>query len=183
MRRRGLFFVEGSMSKQGFHPILRVKGYGEFTSPERKDGFPVELFHRPGDKSTVYSWVTFPDTAAGWRDSDMVQVHPGALSTVLVTVMNWAPILATKSAAEIRSFSITLLDRVPTREELRFEGRAAPQGAGKAIIVEGSVYDARDKLLARGIGVVDLHTPAELRQSARCAPQDIHAFEQMVAKL
>lgn len=171
------------MSKQGFTPMLRVTGYGEFTSPEKKDGLPIELFYRQGDKTAVYAWVAFPDTAAGWRDKDMSQVHHGPLSTVLVTVMSWAPILATKNSSQIRSYSISFIDRVPVREELRFEGKAVPQSGGKAIVVEGAVYGPNDKLLVRGTGVVDLYTPDELRRTGKCVPQDVDAFEKMVAQL
>jgi len=168
---------------------LTLKGYQDYTNPENDRGLPM---HFATNERGVSSQFTIPAHMGGWRTSTLLAAHPGAVDTVLSTVMGRTAIARTKKAALIKSFSVEYLDFVPTDKQLQCEARVVGAPGAHEAVLEGRILDENKKLLAKSVGTYSLFSMEELsapqgtawRSTAvRCSTAALQQFESMTKGL
>jgi acyl-coenzyme A thioesterase PaaI-like protein len=136
-----------------------LKGYGDFTSPENKNGIPMEI---TATKDGVTATFKIPDFMSGWRAPQIVGAHPGAVDTVLSTATGWAAVRVTKRFALQKTVSVEYFDLVPVGAQLRCVGRVLRgRGEGEAVAV-AEILDDKNEVLATSTATYALFTKDEL---------------------
>lgn len=164
--------------------VPRVPNYRDFTSPDNKDGLPmrVEVTER-----SVVSRFTIPDHMAGWRSEAVTGAHPGAVATVLATVMGQGVSYRAKRAAWIKSMSIEYFGLVPVGRALQCEAKEMHKRGDREQLVDATITDEKGEVLARARGEYYLFEMDELRatqslvssRQVACAQAFLPTFEQL----
>lgn len=161
--------------------LPRVRGYNDFTGGETGTGLALEF---TTDGKTVESNFQIPASMAGWRTVKMVAAHPGAIDTVLSTIMGRAAIFQTKQAALLKSFQVEYFDFLPVDAPARATSVVSGIRGSEAVCA-ASITDANGVLIARASGAFFLFTTDELAAppasfaglaAARCDPAFLQQF-------
>ncbi len=88
------------------------------------------------DGSQLCSFVTVPETMAGWDRT----VHGGILSTMLDEVMGWTAIHLLKKIAVTRTITVDFLKPVYVGRELVVIGTIAERPSDRQVVVHGKVH-------------------------------------------
>ncbi len=174
-------------SAQGqVHDVTRLANYHDFTSPDNKFGLPIKV---EVTSNAIFSNVTIPEHMAGWRAEGVTGAHPGAVATVLATVMGQGVSYRAKRAAWIKSMSVEYYGLVPVGEALRCEAGQIQARGDREQIVDATITDAKGEVLARARGEYHLFDVDELRaphallavgRQVACASAFVAPFEQAV---
>src|SRR5262245_39151879 len=140
--------------------VQRVPNYHDFTSPDTKSGLPMKV--EVTARSAV-ARVTIPDHMAGWRAEGVTGAHPGAVATVLATVMGQGVSHRTKRAAWIKSISIEYFGLVPVGLALHCEASHFQKRGDREQVVDATITDDKGEVLARARGEYYLFEMGELR--------------------
>ncbi|MDX9833914.1 MAG: PaaI family thioesterase [Desulfobulbus sp.] len=95
----------------------------------------------------LYSFVTVPETMAGW---DRI-VHGGILTTMLDEVMGWTAIHLLKKIAVTRTITVDFLKPVYVNKELLITGIISERPSERQAVVSGEIHMG-DILCARARG-------------------------------
>lgn len=177
--------------KNAAEDVPRIPDYHDFTSPDNKYGLPMRV-EVVTDRSIV-SHFTIPDYMGGWRAEGVVGAHPGAVATVLATVMGQGSSYRAKRPAWIKSMSVEYLNLVPVGVPLKCEAKEdnMQKRGDRELLVDAIITDGKNQPLARAraeyhlFEIEELRAPQALIGSSldsalmACAPALLEQFTQL----
>jgi len=120
--------------------------------PTNTSGLQMQ-FHTDG--KALYSWLTVPSHFCGWSNF----VHGGVITTILDEVMGWSAIYMLKTLTLTKSITVDFLKPVYIDDELRAEGRISRRDSEREVLMEGLLYNSKDKLCSRAQGTFATFPP------------------------
>ncbi|MFZ7127476.1 MAG: PaaI family thioesterase [Desulfobacterales bacterium] len=125
------------------------------------------------DGSRLFSRLTIPSDYAGWDGI----AHGGIVTAVLDEIMSWSAHHLMRKLILTKSIQAEFLKPVPVEEPIRAEGWVESVTSDREAVMASAVYDARERLCARGSGVFALFTTKAARRMGVIDERIISGFE------
>jgi len=139
--------------KTGFKRLPNLENHKCFgCSPSNPSGLQME-FYNQGE--SVFSWVTVPDHLCGWHNL----AHGGAISAILDEIMGRTAVYILNKLIMTKTMTVDFLKPVLIGKEMKAEGRVFEHKNDREALIEGFIYDDKEKLCAKAMGNFALFTP------------------------